>query len=136
MKTFSSKLFFMAKTRRERCPYCGFLDVIKWGRRDGHQRYKWRSGCFCCHPEGRHRAPSGSVQPGEYPGWPSKCGRGLARSGPAVAGSCRPNYPAGKKSFYGGMRYPSLHKGHRIPLYNPGNFHLQIRYGRDRFPRR
>ena len=22
MKTFSSKLFFMAKTRRERCPYC------------------------------------------------------------------------------------------------------------------
>ena len=43
MKTFSSKLFFMAKTRRERCPYCGFLDVIKWGRRDGHQRYKCKN---------------------------------------------------------------------------------------------
>ena len=30
----------MAKTRRERCPHCGFLDVIKWGRRANHQRYK------------------------------------------------------------------------------------------------
>ena len=46
MKTFSSKLFFMAKTRRERCPYCGFLDVIKWGRRDGHQRYKCKNCLF------------------------------------------------------------------------------------------
>ena len=32
----------MTKTRRERCPQCGFLDVIKWGTRAGHQRYK------CC----------------------------------------------------------------------------------------
>ncbi|MBR2129248.1 MAG: helix-turn-helix domain-containing protein [Bacteroidales bacterium] len=24
----------MSKTRRERCLNCGFLDVIKWGRRD------------------------------------------------------------------------------------------------------
>ena len=32
MGSFSSKLFFfMTKTRRERCPLCGFLDVIKWG---------------------------------------------------------------------------------------------------------
>ncbi len=30
MKSFSSKLFFMANTRRERCPNCCFLDVIKW----------------------------------------------------------------------------------------------------------
>ena len=43
MKSISSKLFFMAKTRRERCPNCGFLDVIKWGRRDGHQRYKCKN---------------------------------------------------------------------------------------------
>ena len=34
MKSVSSKLFFMSKTRRERCLNCGFLDVIKWGRRD------------------------------------------------------------------------------------------------------
>lgn len=30
----------MAKTRRERCPHCGFLEVIKWGKQCGHQRYK------------------------------------------------------------------------------------------------
>jgi transposase-like protein len=30
----------MAKNRRERCPQCGFLEVIKWGRQAGHQRYK------------------------------------------------------------------------------------------------
>lgn len=28
--------------RRQRCPECGSLDVIKWGSRGGHQRYK------CC----------------------------------------------------------------------------------------
>ena len=28
MKTCSSKLFFYWKNRRERCPHCGFLDVI------------------------------------------------------------------------------------------------------------
>ena len=30
----------MPKTRRVRCPYCGFLDVIKWGIRNGIQRHK------------------------------------------------------------------------------------------------
>ena len=31
----------MAKIRRrQRCPKCGSLDVIKWGSRSGHQRYK------------------------------------------------------------------------------------------------
>lgn len=44
MKSFSSKLFFfMAKTRRERCPHCGFLEVIKWGHQCGHQRYKCKN---------------------------------------------------------------------------------------------
>lgn len=43
MKSFSSKLFFMEKTRRERCPHCGFLEVIKWGRRANHQRYKCKN---------------------------------------------------------------------------------------------
>lgn len=33
----------MPKTRRERCPQCGFLDVVRWGKRDGHQRYKCRN---------------------------------------------------------------------------------------------
>ena len=33
----------MAKTRRERCPNCGFLEVIKWGRRGNHQRYKCKN---------------------------------------------------------------------------------------------
>lgn len=33
----------MPKTRRERCPQCGFLDVVKWGKRDGHQRYKCKN---------------------------------------------------------------------------------------------
>ena len=33
----------MSKTRKERCPYCGFLDVIKWGRQSGHQRYKCKN---------------------------------------------------------------------------------------------
>ena len=33
----------MAKTRRERCPHCGFLEVIKWGRRTNHQRYKCKN---------------------------------------------------------------------------------------------
>lgn len=43
MKTVSSKLFFMSKKRKERCPYCGFLDVIKWGRQSGHQRFKCKN---------------------------------------------------------------------------------------------
>lgn len=34
----------MSKLRRERCPLCGFLDTIKWGQQNGHQRYK----CKCC----------------------------------------------------------------------------------------
>ena len=33
----------MPKTRRERCPQCGFLDVIKWGKQSGHQRYKCKN---------------------------------------------------------------------------------------------
>ena len=40
---FHQSYFFMVKTRRERCPYCGFLDVVKWGRRNNHQRYKCKS---------------------------------------------------------------------------------------------
>ena len=28
--------------RRQRCPKCGSLDIIRWGKRDGHQRYKCR----------------------------------------------------------------------------------------------
>ena len=43
MKTVSSKLLFMATKRKERCPYCGFLDVIKWGRQSGHQRFKCKN---------------------------------------------------------------------------------------------
>ena len=43
MKTFSSKLLFMAKNRKERCPECGFLEVIKWGCQAGHQRYKCKN---------------------------------------------------------------------------------------------
>ncbi|MCQ2336613.1 MAG: transposase [Paludibacteraceae bacterium] len=30
----------MRKSRTERCPKCGSLSVIKWGRQKGHQRYK------------------------------------------------------------------------------------------------
>ena len=33
----------MPRTRRERCPYCGFLDVIKWGKQCGHQRFKCKN---------------------------------------------------------------------------------------------
>ena len=33
----------MAKTRRERCPHCRFLKVIKWGYQCGHQRYKCKN---------------------------------------------------------------------------------------------
>ncbi len=43
MKRVSSNYFFMGTKRRERCPQCGFLDVVKWGRRDGHQRYKCKN---------------------------------------------------------------------------------------------
>lgn len=44
MNLVSSKLFFMQKTRHERCQECGSKDVIKWGKQGGHQRYKCR-GC-------------------------------------------------------------------------------------------
>lgn len=30
----------MQKTRKKRCPECGFLSTQKWGTRNGHQRYK------------------------------------------------------------------------------------------------
>ena len=33
----------MPKQRIKRCPECGFLDVIKWGSRNGHQRYKCKN---------------------------------------------------------------------------------------------
>ena len=33
----------MAKNRKERCPECGYLEVIKWGRQAGHQRYKCKN---------------------------------------------------------------------------------------------
>ena len=32
--------------RRLRCPQCGSLDSIKWGIRDGVQRYKCSCGCL------------------------------------------------------------------------------------------
>ena len=37
MNLVSSRLFFMQKTRHERCPECGSKDVIKWGKQSGHQ---------------------------------------------------------------------------------------------------
>ena len=40
MKRVSSKVFIMQKTRRKRCPECGFLSTQKCGKRNGHQRYK------------------------------------------------------------------------------------------------
>jgi transposase-like protein len=43
MKRISSNYLFYAKSRRERCPYCGFLDTIKWGKQSGHQRYKCKN---------------------------------------------------------------------------------------------
>ncbi|MBO7108259.1 MAG: transposase [Verrucomicrobia bacterium] len=33
----------MVKKRHERCPFCGFLDTIKWGVQSGHQRYKCKN---------------------------------------------------------------------------------------------
>ena len=33
------KVFFMSKTRHERCPHCGSLKVIKWGRQRDHQLF-------------------------------------------------------------------------------------------------
>ncbi len=30
----------MQKTRRKRCPECGFLSTQKWGKQSSHQRYK------------------------------------------------------------------------------------------------
>lgn len=29
----------MSKTYIKRCPQCGFLDVVKWGKRNSHIRY-------------------------------------------------------------------------------------------------
>lgn len=34
----------MSKIKRKRCPFCGCLNTIKWGCRNGHQRYK----CTLC----------------------------------------------------------------------------------------
>ncbi|MBQ3438889.1 MAG: IS1595 family transposase, partial [Bacteroidales bacterium] len=28
--------------RRQRCPKCSSLNIIRWGSREGHQRYKCR----------------------------------------------------------------------------------------------
>ena len=40
--------------RRQRCPKCGSLNIIRWGTRDGHQRYKCRDcgASFVKHKEG------------------------------------------------------------------------------------
>lgn len=40
--------------RRQRCPKCGSLDIIRWGYRDSHQRYKCRvcGASFVKHKEG------------------------------------------------------------------------------------
>lgn len=43
MKSFSSKLFFMSKKRKERCPQCGFIEVIKWDKQSGRQRFKCKN---------------------------------------------------------------------------------------------
>ena len=45
----------MAKIRRrQRCPKCGSLNIIRWGTREGHQRYKCRDcgATFVKHKEG------------------------------------------------------------------------------------
>ena len=40
--------------RRQRCPNCGSLNIIRWGTREGHQRYKCRDcgASFVKHKEG------------------------------------------------------------------------------------
>lgn len=39
----------MSSCRIKRCPECGSLDVIKWGSRSGHQRYRCKNcGLFFC----------------------------------------------------------------------------------------
>lgn len=40
--------------RRQRCPKCGSLNIIRWGTREGHQRYKCRDcgASFVKHKEG------------------------------------------------------------------------------------
>ena len=40
--------------RRQRCPECGSLNIIRWGLREGHQRYKCRDcgTSFVKHKEG------------------------------------------------------------------------------------
>lgn len=40
MKLISSKVIFMIKKQRKRCPECGSLQTIKWGKQNKHQRYK------------------------------------------------------------------------------------------------
>ena len=45
----------MSKIRkRQRCPKCGSLNIIRWGSREGHQRYKCRDcgASFVKHKEG------------------------------------------------------------------------------------
>lgn len=33
----------MSKNRKERCPQCGFLEVIRWGKQAGRQRFKCKN---------------------------------------------------------------------------------------------
>ncbi len=33
----------MSKKRKERCPQCGFLEVIRWGKQAGRQRFKCKN---------------------------------------------------------------------------------------------
>ncbi len=33
----------MSKPKRKRCPHCGFLETIKWGKQNNHQRYKCKN---------------------------------------------------------------------------------------------
>lgn len=33
----------MAQIRRKRCPHCGFLETIKWGKQNGHQRFRCKN---------------------------------------------------------------------------------------------
>lgn len=37
----------MAAPKRKRCPHCGYLETIKWGRQRGHQRYKCKNCGIC-----------------------------------------------------------------------------------------
>ena len=46
--------------RRQRCPKCGSLNIIRWGSREGHQRYKCRDceTSFVKHKEGVRQSNS------------------------------------------------------------------------------